>query len=326
MILITGATGFIGNAVVMRILKDPKLSVRLAIRQPLKVTSLDVENVETALVGELTGKTDWSRALDGVDVVVHAAARAHIMRDKADDPLSEFRRVNVDGTLHLAQVAAAAGVKRFIFISSIKVNGEETLPGKPYTADDQPNPTDPYGISKHEAEQRLRKLSLETGIEIVIIRPVLVYGSGVKANFLSMMKYLYKGWPLPLGSIHNKRSLVSLDNLVDLIYTCLYKPTAANQTFLVSDGEDISITDLLKKMAHALGKEARLLSVPQYLLEKVARLFGKRDMFQRLCSSLQVDMIKTKTMLGWEPPLSISKALEKTAKCFIETVQSNSSK
>jgi nucleoside-diphosphate-sugar epimerase len=239
------------------------------------------------------------------------------MRDDVANPLKEFRQVNVDGTLRLAREAAAAGVRRFVFISSIKVNGESTLPGRPFTADQTPAPSDPYGVSKWEAEQRLRELANETGMEVVTIRPVLVYGPDVKANFLNMMKWLHKGIPLPLGAIHNKRSLVALDNLVDLIVTCIDHPKAANQTFLVSDDEDLSTTDLLYKMGRALGRPARLVPIPSWMLLRVGTMLGKRPIAQRLCGSLQVDIGKTRELLGWQPPVGVDNGLHQTAEHFL---------
>jgi nucleoside-diphosphate-sugar epimerase len=269
-------------------------------------------------VSGLEPDTDWQNALKGVDVVIHSAARVHVMEDKASDPLAAFRKVNVEGTLNLARQAAELGVRRFISISSIKVNGEGTSLGMPYLADAQPAPADPYGISKMEAEQGLRELAAESGMEVVIIRPPLVYGPGVKANFLNMMRWLHKGVPLPFGAIHNRRSLVALDNLVDLIVTCIGHPAAANQTFLVSDGEDLSTTELLRGMGTALGKPARLLPVPSWLLETGAAMLGKQALSQRLCGSLQVDISKTRELLNWTPPVSVDEALRKTAKHFLE--------
>ncbi|SDY00901.1 Nucleoside-diphosphate-sugar epimerase [Pseudomonas kuykendallii] len=268
-------------------------------------------------VGEIGADTDWRGALERIDAVVHCAARVHVMRDTSSDPLAEFRQVNVNGTLNLAEQAARAGVRRFIFISSVKVNGEGTESGKPYLADSPPAPLDPYGISKMEAEQGLRALASETGMEVVIIRPVLVYGPGVKANFRSMMSWLSKGVPLPLGAIHNSRSLVALDNLVDLIVTCIDHPNAANQTFLVSDAEDLSTTELLQRMGRALGKPARLLPVPAPLLRAGATLLGKGAVAQRLCGSLQVDISKTRELLGWTPPVSVHEALRRTAEHYL---------
>jgi len=268
-------------------------------------------------VGAIDGETNWTDALRGVDVVIHLAARVHIMRDKATDPLTEFRAVNADGTLNLARQAAKAGVRRFIYLSSIKVNGDQTLPGQPFTEQDVPAPFGPYAISKYEAEEGLRKLAQQTGMGVVIIRSALVYGPGVKANFQSMMRWLKWGVPLPLSSIHNKRSLVALDNLVDLIITCLDHPAAINQTFLAADGEDLSTTELLHRVAHAMGRSARLIPMPASLLEAGAALLGRRDMAQRLCGSLQVDISKAQTLLGWTPPVSVDEGLRRSAQVFL---------
>ena len=273
--------------------------------------------VAAAQVGDLGPDTDWSQSVAGVDVVIHTAARVHMMHEPAADPLPEYRRVNVQGTLNLARQAAAAKVRRFIFLSSIKVNGEETTLGVPFKADDVPAPMDAYGISKREAEDGLRKLASERGIEVVVIRPPLVYGPGVKANFLSMMRWLSKGSPLPLGAVRNKRSLVALDNLVDLIVTCINHSAAANQTFLVSDGEDLSTTELLSRTGVALGRPARLISVPVSILRMTAFLVGKGEISRRLCSSLQVDISKSRELLGWVPPISVDEALRTTARHFL---------
>jgi nucleoside-diphosphate-sugar epimerase len=232
--------------------------------------------------------------------------------------LTEFRRVNVGGTMRLAQQAAAAGVRRVVFMSSIKVNGEATLPARPYTAEDAAAPVDAYGISKCEAELRLRELALETGMEVVIIRPVLVYGAGVKGNFLSMMRWLRKGIPLPLGAIHNQRSLVGLNNLVDLVATCLEHPAAANQTLLVSDGHDLSTTELLQQLGGKVARGAHLLPVPSGFLLAGAKLLGRGDVAQRLCGSLQVDISKTRNLLGWSPPHSVDRELECAAQGFLD--------
>ncbi|BAN36674.1 NAD-dependent epimerase/dehydratase [Sulfuricella denitrificans skB26] len=241
------------------------------------------------------------------------------MHEKATDPLTEFRSVNVEGTLNLANQAAKAGVRRFVYLSSIKVNGEKTLPGRPFAERDVPAPLDPYGVSKHEAEEGLRKLAQQTGMEVVIIRPPLVYGKEVKANFLNMMRWLYKGVPLPFGAIHNRRSLVALDNLVDFIVVCLDHPAAANQTFLVSDGEDTSTTELLRRMAIALNVPTRLLPVPQKLLEVGFKMVGKNDLAQRLCGSLQVDIAKSCTVLDWKPLISVDEGLRRTAEYFLRS-------
>jgi len=266
---------------------------------------------EGALVGAIDGLTDWSRELAAVCKVIHLAARVHVMNDIEADPLKAFRAVNVDGTLNLARQASAAGVKRFVFISSVKVNGESTQRGQAFTEADAPNPLDAYGQSKHEAELGLRQLSAETGMEVVIIRPPLVYGPGVKANFAALMRAVQRGWPLPLGAVHNQRSLVALDNLVDFVVTCITHPQAANQTFLVSDGQDLSTTELVRGMAKAAGVTARLLPVPVWALQAGASLLGKGDAVQRLCGNLQVDMSKARSLLGWLPPVSVEEGLRR---------------
>ncbi|MGC7840695.1 UDP-glucose 4-epimerase family protein [Pseudomonas wayambapalatensis] len=316
-ILLTGATGFVGKAVLEK-LRQRGDSVVIAVRQPGFEPASGVEAFHCA---QLDGEADWTPALRDVGTVIHCAARVHVMNDTEHDPLAAFRRINVEGTLNLARQAAAAGVRRFVFVSSIKVNGEGTAKGRPYTADDIPAPADPYGVSKREAEDALHQLARETGLEVVVIRPVLVYGPGVKANFQAMMRWLDKGVPLPFGAIDNRRSLVALDNLVDLITTCMDHPAAVNQTFLVSDGEDLSTTGLLRRMAAALGRPARLLPVPSALLELAATLLGKRALSQRLCGSLQVDIEKTRSLLGWTPPVSVDNALRQAARDFQETTR-----
>jgi nucleoside-diphosphate-sugar epimerase len=285
--LITGGTGFVGKALVKRL---SALPVRLATR---------------------ADSAGWEKVLVGINTVVHLAARVHVMQDTEADPLTSFRAVNVDGTLNLACQAAAAGVNRFVFISSVKVNGEFTPSGSAFTEADAPNPQDAYSQSKHEAEQGLRQLSVDTGMEVVIIRPPLVYGPGVKANFAALMRAVQRGWPLPLGAVHNQRSLVALDNLVDLIITCITHPQAANQTFLVSDGQDLSTTELVRGMAQAAGVPARLLPVPVWALQAGASLLGKGDAVQRLCGNLQVDTSKARSLLGWVPPVSVEEGLRR---------------
>lgn len=312
-VLLTGATGFVGSAVQQRIVADAYYDLTVAVRRVVAVPS----TVRAVQVADLTAHTDWSEALQAVDVVIHSAARVHVMDDTSADPLAEFRKVNVDGTLRLAQQAVAAGVKRFVFVSSIKVNGEHTELGAPYTADTQPNPVDPYGISKYEAEQGLLALAHATGLEVVIVRPVLVYGPGVKANFRSMMKWVNRGVPLPLGAIYNKRSLVALDNLVDLILTCVAHPSAVNQVFLASDGKDLSTTEMLQELGVSLNKPARLLPVTMTWLNLVFTLLGRRDFNQRLCGSLQVDIKKNRELLGWRPPVSVEDAMDKTAQAYL---------
>lgn len=314
--LITGGNGFVGRALSSHVLARG-YDVRLPLRQPRKADQ--IAGVETVDIGSLTEENDWTVALRSVDKVVHLAARVHVMNDKSLDPLAEFRRVNVDGTVNLARQAAAAGVRRFVYLSSIKVNGEFTEVGLPFTADEASTPEDPYGVSKYEAEQALRQIAADTGMEVVIIRPPLVYGPGVKANFESMMRWLSRGVPLPLAAvIENRRSLVALDNLVDLIVTCLYHPAAANQTFMVSDGEDLSTADLLRKMGAALEHPARLFYIPPTLLKLGATVVNKPGIYQRLCGSLQIDITKTRELLGWTPPISVDDGLRRAAKGFIQ--------
>lgn len=313
-VLVTGGTGFVGSCLIERLHRSGRNVVRGTVRRQPARLPLGVEAVQ---VGDLGPATDWSHPLAGAGVVIHTAARVHMIREPVADALAQYRRVNVQGTLNLGRQAAAAGARRFIFLSSIKVNGEETTLGVPFKADDAPAPVDAYGISKRKAEDGLRKLASETDIEVVVIRPPLVYGPGVKATFLSMMRWLSKGIPLPLGAVRNKRSLVALDNLVDLIVTCISHPAAANQTFLVSDGEDLSTTELLSRTAMALGKPARLVPVPVPMLTAAASLLGKSEISRRLCSSLQVDISKNRELLGWVPPVSVDAALRATARHFL---------
>lgn len=313
-VFLTGATGFVGSAIAQRLVSEG-CALICAARD--KTASLP-PTARVVNCADFTVNDGWQEALAEVDVVIHSAARVHVMNDTESDPLAAFRKVNVEGTLNLARQALAAGVRRFVFVSSIKVNGEGTELGRPYRADDVPAPADPYGVSKMEAEQGLRELAAQSDLEVVIIRPVLVYGPGVKANFLVMMRWLDKGVPLPFGAIDNRRSLVALDNLVDLVHTCMTHVAASNQTFLVSDGEDLSTTALLRRMAKALGRSARLLPVPAWVLVTGARSLGKGALSQRLCGSLQVDIGKTRELLGWQPPVSVDAALRSAAKYYQE--------
>ena len=306
-VLITGGLGFVGKAVVAGALTR-RFSVCATSRQKIFQPDKRVEYVQ---VGDLGLVTDWSLALQGVHSVVHCAARAHVLHETAVDPQAAFRLVNVDGTLNLARQAVAAGVKRFVFLSSIGVNGIQTAPGESFSEADSPHPHNAYALSKWEAEQGLRRMADQTGLEVVIIRPPLVYGLGAPGNFGALMRAVQRGWLLPLGAVHNQRSLVALDNLVDFIIRCTTHPQAANQTFLVSDGQDMSTTELVRGMAHAAGRTARLLPVPVGALQAVATLLGKGDVVQRLCGNLQLDISKTRTLLGWAPSVTVEEGLRR---------------
>lgn len=310
-IMLTGATGFVGSAF-LAAAQQRGMEIRPVFRSKEQAKRFGDAGNLAAVLPNIESGTDWSKALFGVDVVVHCAARVHVMDDRTSDPLAEFRKVNVAGTLNLAKQAVFAGAKRFVFLSSIKVNGDATLPGCPYTTHDAPAPEDAYGISKAEAEACLRLLSHETGLEVVIIRPPLVYGPGVKGNFSSLLDWVAQGLPLPLGAATlNRRSLVALDNLVDLMLTCVIHPNAANQTLLVSDGEDVSTADLLLRIGVALNRPAHLLAVPVCFLTAILRLLGKRAIAQRLVGSLQVDISRTSTLLDWVPLVSVDDGLRR---------------
>ncbi|HIE78617.1 MAG TPA: SDR family oxidoreductase [Candidatus Thioglobus sp.] len=312
-ILVTGGTGFVGQALINHLLIDG-YHIVAAVRSKKSLLGLDVEKVN---IKTISATTDWKVALKGIDVVIHCAARVHIMNDSVLDPLAEFRKVNTVGTFSLARQAAGAGIKRFVFISSIKVNGEMTAEHQPFTSEDSFMPEDPYGLSKYEAEQGLLAIAKETGMEVVIIRPPLVYASGVKANFALMIKWINKGVPLPLGAIHNQRSLVALENLVSFISHCIDHPKAANEVFLISDGEDVSTSELLRKVAKAFGKQSLLIPVPVWLMTLVAKLMGKADMADRLFGSLQVDSSKARDLLGWKPMITMDKQLKKVADAYL---------
>ena len=310
-ILVTGASGFVGSAV-WRYFQTQAISVRPVFRNTDSARLVGVAPEQSAIVPTLAADTDWFAALQGVQVVVHCAARAHVMRETAVDPLAVFRAVNVEGTLNLARQAAAAGVRRFVFISSVKVNGESTMLGRPFTADDTPAPEDAYGISKAEAEAGLHAIARKNGMELVIIRPPLVYGPGVKGNFASMLRWVVRGVPLPLAAATgNRRSLVALDNLVSLIATCTQHPRAAGQVFLAGDGEDVSTAELLRRIAQVQEQSARLLWCPVGVVEFAARLLGKGDVAQRLLGSLQVDISKNRNLLGWQPLINLDEGLRR---------------
>lgn len=308
-LFVTGASGFVGSGLLSTALGRGGGELRAAFRNRPYGLSPQVEPV---LVGDLGPATDWSPGLVGIDVVIHLAARVHVMRENAGDPLAAFRWVNRDGTLSLARQAASAGVRRFVFLSSVKVNGEE---GR-FAESDVPRPQDAYGRSKLEAEEALLQLARESGMEVVIVRPPLVYGPGVKANFRSLMKVVARGYPLPLGSIENRRSLVSRDNLADFILLCATHPQAANEVFLVSDGHDLSTPELVRRLAYAMDRPARLVRVPVTLLEAGARLLGKGEIMQRLTGSLQVDIGKARRLLGWNPPVSVDDGLRRAVEVF----------
>lgn len=314
-VLVTGANGFVGAVLCARLAADG-LSMRGAVRgwkpgipHPYSLRLFEVGNID--------GHTDWSTALAGVDAVVHLAARVHVMREVARDPLAEFRAVNLAGSERLAMQAAAAGVKRLIYVSTIKVNGEET-PGKPFVEGDPPQPSDPYAVSKWEAEQALQQVAGATGLELVIVRPPLIYGPGVKGNFLSLMRLVENGWPLPVGRCNNQRSLLSLGNFVSFLALCVRHPAAAGQTFLVSDGEDLSTPELIRRLAAAMSKPPRLLSVPPSWLRVATRLLGRPGVYQRLCGSLQVNSGHARQVLGWLPPETVREGLVRTVEGFFQ--------
>jgi nucleoside-diphosphate-sugar epimerase len=305
-VLVTGANGFVGHALIAE-----AVSRGIEVRGITRVSSDLPMSFENFVVGDIDGNTNWRDGLMGCKTVIHLAARAHVVTDLAANPLEEYRKINVQGTLNLARQAVRVGVRRFLFISSIKVNGEATQLEHPFTADDTPAPLDAYGVSKMEAEQGLLEIAQHSGMEVVIIRPPLVYGPGVKGNLAVMIRWLKRGVPMPLGAIHNQRSLVSLDNLVDLIITCITHSAAANQIFLVSDGVDVSTTELFRGMGKSLGLKVRLVPVPVSWLKLLAAMVGKQDMAQRLCGSLQVDIEKTRRLLNWKPLKSLDESLNK---------------
>lgn len=314
-VLVTGANGFVG-AHLCRHLRAAGLRVRGAVRVAARASwPAGDEPDEVVEVSEIGPETDWSRALDGVDAVIHAAARAHVMDERAEDPLREYRRVNVEGTARLAEQAAAAGVRRLVYVSSVKVNGETTAPDAAFREEDLPAPLDPYGISKWEAEQALWRTG---GVQAVVVRPPLVYGPGVRANFLRMLRAVERGVPLPLGSVRNRRSLVYVGNLVDALFACVLDGRAVGETFLVSDGPAVSTPELVRTLARGLGRPARLVPVPTDVLRLVGRLVGRSQAVDRLCGSLVVDDGKIRRRLDWTPPYSVEEAMARTARWFRE--------
>lgn len=298
-IAVTGATGFVGRALCKDLLAHDHVVA--------PVVRLAVGSAHEIIVGNIDAETNWLAALADVDAVVHLAARVHVMDDPAQNPLALYRASNTESTLNLARQTAQAGVKRFVFISTIKVNGEGG--DAPYRETDMPVPEDAYAVSKWEAEQGLQQIAADTGLEVVILRPPLVYGPGVKANFLRLMQTVQKGWPLPLGSIRNRRSLLYLGNFVDAIRLCVEHPAAAGQTFLIDDGEPVSTPELIRAVACAMGRPVRLLAVPVGVLELMGALLGKRAAVARLTGSLHVDSSFIRSRLGWAPPYSMASGL-----------------
>lgn len=312
-ILLTGATGFIGRALLDRLREEPLFDVHAVVRRsPISLPG----EVKVHEIGDFDDGTNFREALADVGVVIHMAARAHVLRDKSSNPLAEFRRVNVEATLNFARQAVEAGVKRFIFLSSIGVNGAATL-DEPFTELSLPTPAADYAVSKYEAEQALRQALQGTSTELVIIRPPLVYGSDAPGNFGRLLRLVASGLPLPLGGIPNRRSLVARENLVDFIVTCIQHPRAAGEVFLVSDGEDLSTTELVGLLAKGMGKRLLLLSVPVGLLRCAATLLGQQGAYQQLYGSLRIDSSKARTLLDWTPPVSVDEALRKTAADFL---------
>ena len=312
-VLLTGATGFVGQAIARQLSENARYQLLCAIRRD---SGNPGGGFRTVMVGDLSGETDWSQALGGIHTVIHAAGRSQVSGASQAIALEEFRKVNLQGTLNLARQAATANVRRFIFISSVKVNGEMSQPGSPFREDDAAAPSEAYGISKWEAEVALRQVAEDTGMEYVIIRAPLVYGPGVRGNFLRMMQWASSGFPLPLGSVRNARSLVALDNLVDLIGVAIDHPAASNQIFFAADGQDLSTPALLRRLGRLLGKPARLIPVPASLIYGISALLGKRHLAHRLCGFLQVDISKSQKLLGWHPVVSLDEALQKTVDHF----------
>lgn len=313
-ILVTGASGFVGRAVVHRLIQDGVTSVSALYRnEPVNPPAGLCEY----WVGDLEHERAWHDALAKIDVIVHCAALVHVASRGGESQIDNFRRVNVEGSCCLADAAIRSGCQRLVYVSTIKVNGEFTTDGHSFSEREAPAACDPYGLSKLEAERALLSRACSSSLEVVVIRPPLVYGPGVKANFRSMMHWLHTGVPLPFGAIANRRSLVALDNLVDLLVLCTWHPAAANQVFLAGDGEDVSTPELLRRTAGALGCPARLLPVPATWLRWAARLLGKAELVTRLCGSLQVDISKARSILGWTPPIGLNEGLRQAADDFL---------
>lgn len=313
-VLVTGAGGFVGRALVQR-LGERGHVVRAAVRTPDRVPAGAPERVT---IGNIGPDTAWEEALDGVDAVIHLAARVHVMEDRASDPLTLYRRINAEGTRALAAASARAGVRRLVFVSSIKVNGEETVPGRPFTPGDAPCPADPYGRSKAEAEAALREVAEATGLQVCVVRPPLVYGPGVRANFLRLLEAVDRGIPIPLGALCNRRSLVYVGNLADALATCAEHPAAAGETFLVADEPPFTPPELVRAIAVALGRRPRLLPVPARLLAALGRTAGRTDAVRRVAGWLEVDGSHLRRTLGWEPPVGVEEAMRATVRGYRE--------
>ena len=308
-ILVTGASGFVGRALCDSLAASSRATRRAMRRAPAGEPG-------AVAIGDIGPDTNWKAALDGVRCVVHLAARTHVLRETATDPLSEYRRVNVLGTERLLREAAANGVRRIVFMSSVKVNGERTL-ARPYTEDDAPLPEDAYGATKLEAERALARSAAESALEVVVLRPPLVYGPGVKGNFLRLMDIVIRGVPLPLGSVANRRSLIYVGNLVDAITRAIDAPQASGRTYLVSDGEDVSTPELVRGIARALEVKPRLFPCPQPLLRIAGMLSGRSAEIGRLTDSLQVDSSRIRRDFGWNPRFRLEQGLAETAGWYL---------
>ena len=314
MIVVTGGSGFIGSAL-LAALRHAGIPAKGTSRHP------DTRRGALVAVGTIDGQTDWHEVLEGVRVVVHLAARVHVLPARSSDDLSQYRLTNVAGTARLAEQAAASGAERFVFVSSIKVNGE-TTDGAPFSETDAARPADPYAVSKYEAEQALKAIAARIGLETVMVRPPLVYGPGVKANFLRLMRAVDRGIPLPLARVDNRRSLIGISNLVDFLIQCATRPEAAGETFLISDGEDISTPALIRRLARALGRAPRLWPMPVGVLAAGARMLGQRGAFESLCGSLQIDIRRAREVLGWHPVKSLEDELGETVRWYRDLTRS----
>lgn len=308
--LVTGASGFVGRSLCAEAIRRD-LCVRGTVRSRYQLP----DGVEPAIVGPIDGKTDWTDALNGVDAVIHLAARVHVMRETAGDPLAEFLEINLHGTANLARQAVQAGVKRLVYVSSIKVNGESTE-AHPFSETDNPNPQDPYAVSKWQAEQALQRIARDTGLEVVIIRPPLIYGPGVKGNFIKLLEVIDKGVPLPLAGAKSQRSLLYVGNLVDALIACAIHPAAINQTYLVSDGEDISTAELIGEISRLLGRRDWSFYFPLPLLRAIGLLFGRSAQIERLLNPLCINGNKIRNELRWFPPHTLRDGLQSTIQWY----------